>query len=339
LKQYFEQNGIAVIPVETGAQMLIDEMEADADSDVQVIVGGGLVPLRVSASGDLRTHRLRRKLALEDSPFLGDHVVNSKAVLPMVAAMSWIANACEQLYPGYKYWGFENYKVLKGIIFDETLADEYILDLKEIAKSPDGDIVFDAMISSETADGKKRFHYSTKITLCKELPEAPIYAAFDPEVREDIPGPPLYEDGTLFHRYSFQGVERVLNISPQKVTMYCVLPDVDERYQGQFPVQAFNYFMVDIGFQSMGIYARHFYDAGSLPLQAHGGEHYADVQFGAPFYVSLEIRSASETGLVTDLIVHDERGRVYFKVLGGEITISKRLNELFLLNKLPEPVK
>jgi hypothetical protein len=37
--------------------------------------------------------------------------------------------------------------------------------------------------------------------------------------------------------------------------------------------------------------------------------------------------------------VHDEQGRVYMRVLGGEVTISKSLSELFLLNKLPVAVK
>jgi len=157
-------------------------------------------------------------------------------------------------------------------------------------------------------------------------------------VREDIPGEQFYADYTLFHGYAFKGVERVLNISRERVTLQCRLPVVDRRYQGQFPVQSFNYFMTDIGFQSMGIYARHFYGAGSLPLRAGGGEHYADVPWGAVFYVSLDIHHASDTGLDTTLYIHDEQGRIYMKVMHGEITISARLNELFKKNRLPQPL-
>lgn len=338
LKAYFAQHHIPVIPVDVGAQMLIDELEAGkAHGSIQVVVGAGIGILRNQPDTTLKTHRLRRTLVLNANPFLQDHVVNGKAVLPMVSAMSWMANACEQLYPGYRYVNFETYKVLKGVIFDETLADEYILDLKEVLKTEDR-IEFDAMVSSEP-NGKKRFHYSTRIALTPVLPEAPIYTNFDRTVRENLDGETLYQNGTLFHQFSFKGVQRVLNISPEKVTMICQLPQVDEDYQGQFPVQSYNYFMVDIGFQSMGIYARHFYQAGSLPLQAGSGEHYGDVDFGETFYVSLEIKTASPTGLVTDLYVHDENGRVYMKVLGGEVTISDRLNDLFLLNKLPEPIR
>lgn len=337
LKAYFEEHNIKVIPVEVGAHMLIEELEAAAGDDVQVVIGSGINIPPAEQSAELRTHRLRRVLKLEDSPFLQDHVVDGKAVLPMVSAMSWMSNAAEGLYPGFRAFGFENYKVLKGIIFDETLADSYVLELKEISKDADS-LTVDAMVSSKTHDGKPRFHYSARLFLLKRIPDMPVYANMDLSVREDLPGAGFYDDYTLFHGFAFKGVERVVNISREKVTMQCRLPIVEPRYQGQFPVQSFNYYMTDIGFQSMGIYAKHFYGAGSLPLRAGGGEHYADVEWGAVFYVSLEIHSASETGLVTTLYIHDEAGRIYMKVMQGEITISTRLNDLFKRNRLPQPL-
>ncbi len=50
---------------------------------------------------------------------------------------------------------------------------------------------------------------------------------------------------------------------------------------------------------------------------------------GAPFYVSLEVRSHSESGLVADIIAHDAEGKVYTRVDGAEVTISAQLNRLF----------
>jgi len=337
LKSYFEENGIKVIPVEVGAHMLVEELEkVPGDDAVQIVVGSGISAIATEPTGDLQTHRMTRNLRLEANPFIQDHVVDGKGVLPMVSGMSWMCNAAEGLYPGYRAFGFEDYRVLKGIIFDETLADSYTMELKEVSKSAE-EIVLQAMISSQLPDAKMpRFHYRTTLTLYNKIPPMPIYANMDLTVREDIPGARFYDDYTLFHGYAFKGVGRVLNISRDKVTMQCKLPVVDRRYQGQFPVQSFNYFMTDIGFQSMGIYAKYFYKAGSLPLKAGGGEHYADVPWGATFYVSLEIHTASETGLNTTLYIHDEDGKLYMKVINGEITISTRLNDLFKRNKLPQ---
>jgi NAD(P)-dependent dehydrogenase (short-subunit alcohol dehydrogenase family) len=338
LKAYFEANAIKVIPVEVGAHILIEELEALHGEDTQIVVGGGGIARPViEPSGDLKVHRLHRRLSLHANPFLQDHVVDGKAVLPMVCGMSWMSNAAEGLYPGFRAFGFENYRVLKGIVFDETLAAQHTLELKEVSKDAE-QITLDAMISSLTADGKPRFHYSTRLFALAKNPPMPRFDAIDLAVREDIPGSQFYDDYTLFHHFSFKGVERVLNISRELVTMQCRLPVVESRYQGQFPVQSFNYFMTDIGFQAMGIYAKYFYGAGSLPLRAGGGEHYADVPWGGEFYVSLEILSASETGLVTTLNIHDLDGNLYMRVLNGEITISKNLNDLFRRNRLPQPI-
>lgn len=337
LKAYFEQHNIKVIPVEVGAHMLIEELEnVPGDEAVQVVIGSGIGVLGITPEGDLKTHRLRRKLRLRENPFLQDHVVDGKAVMPMVSAMAWMGNSSEQTYPGYKAFAFEDYRVLKGIVFDDEFSEDFTLELKEVSKDAE-QITLDAKISSQPAGSKlPRFHYSARLFLRTQIPPMPIYERMDLTVREDIPGSQFYDDYTLFHGYAFKGVERVLNISKEKITMQCRLPVVEPRYQGQFPAQSFNYFMTDIGFQSMGIYAKYHYGAGSLPLRAGGGEHYADVPQGDVFYVSLEIHKASDMGLDTTLYIHDEQGRIYMIVMHGEITISTRLNDLFTRNRLPE---
>jgi NAD(P)-dependent dehydrogenase (short-subunit alcohol dehydrogenase family) len=339
LQQYFEQHQIKVIPVEVGAQMLFEELEFGNQDVVQVVIGSTINVVTKQDSDELRTHRIRRKLVLEESPILGDHVVNGQAVLPMVCALTWAANTLEQLYPGYKFFKYLNYKILKGIVFDETLADEYILDLKEVAKSEaDGELTVDAMIWANTPDGKPRFHYSMQLVHRREIPSAPIYDRFDLTNSLDISGEKAYADKILFHGWSFQGINRVLNISTERTTSLCIQPIVPERYQGQFPIQAFNYFGVDSALQSLGIFGRVTYEVGSLPLSAASGESYRYIPFETPFYVSLETRAITDTGITGDLYLHDENGLIYFIAYGSKVLLSKRLIELFFLNTLPEPI-
>ena len=108
---------------------------APANPPTQIVVGGPLFPLARELGSELNSFRIRRGLSLEANPFLRDHVIGGQAVLPTVCAIAWIANACEQLYPGYRFFSSENYRALKGIVFDSSLADEYVLDLKETAKN------------------------------------------------------------------------------------------------------------------------------------------------------------------------------------------------------------
>lgn len=341
LRDYFDKLGIRIIPVDVGTRMLIDELEAPIGKEaVQVVIGSAIVAPPVPPTGDLQTYQLKRKLSLADSPFLGDHVVDNKAVLPMVSAMSWMSNAAEQIHRGYRYFSFKNYKVLKGIVFDETLADEYTLELKEISKNAD-EIVLESMIKSEH-NGKPRFHYSAQLILRAVIPPAPIFHdyEFDPDaVESNTSGEELYTNGTLFHRHSFKGVQRVMKIGPKGLKMRCQLSVIPPEYQGQFPVQSFNYFMADIGLQSIGIWARHFHDAGSLPLRAMLGEHFMNVEFGDVFYVSMKVLSNTSTDVAAEITLYDEEGRVYMVVSDIAVTMSKSLNPMFLRNTLPEGIR
>jgi hypothetical protein len=162
---------------------------------------------------------------------------------------------------------------------------------------------------------------------------------FIPSFESASAGAPFYQDGTLFHGYSFQGVNQLLEIDEHGLVMYCVLPRVDADYQGQFPVQAFNYFMADIGLQSIGIWSRHFYKMGSLPLRAGHGQHFGQVAFGQDFFVTMRVRAHSTTNVSATITFHDKAGYIYMVIDDLEVTMSQRLNELFLKNKLTEPLR
>jgi NAD(P)-dependent dehydrogenase (short-subunit alcohol dehydrogenase family) len=331
LRALFAERQIDIIPIDSGAQMLVDELERRNSPAVQVLIGS---PMNVHANGydplaPLKTRQVQRTLSLAANPFLQDHMIGGQAVLPTVCALEWMGNTAEQLYPGYTFFRAENYRVLKGIVFDETLAPTYTVEVKEADKSVKGLIVLDVMISSKTPQGKPRFHYSVRLHLIDQTPAAPQYPNADYRMTDGEPGAPLYTNGTLFHGPSFQGVRRILNYSPQRLTLECEMPDVSEAMQGQFAIQSFNPFLADVQFQSMVIWTRRFYNAGSLPLRAQAGTYYGSPGPGALFYVSLEVRSHSESGLVADIIAHDAEGKIFTQVEGAEVTISAQLNRLF----------
>jgi NAD(P)-dependent dehydrogenase (short-subunit alcohol dehydrogenase family) len=332
LRAMFAERHIDIIPVNSGAQMLVDELERRNSSAVQVLIGSAMnVPAHeIEPLSPLITQRVQRTLSLRSNPFLQDHIIGGQPVLPTVCALAWMGNTTEQLYPGYTFFRAENYRVLKGIVFDDTLALAYSVEVKEVDKKEQ--LVLDVLISSQTPQGKPRYHYSVRLYLCPQLllQRAPRYDLADYSSTNAQPGAPLYANGTLFHGPSFQGVTRVLNFTKERLTLECEMPYVSEVDQGQFAIQSFNPFLADVQFQSMVIWARLFYNAGSLPLRAQAGEHYRTPAPGEPFYVSLEVRSHSESSLIADIIAHDANGEIYSRVSGAEVTISAQLNRLFM---------
>jgi len=331
LKKAFEERNVRVIPADVGANILADELMPSAAPVSQIVVGDAPPPPPASHTPELRHYEIRRKLSLDANPFLHDHRIGEHPVLPATCAATWVASACEQLYPTHTFHTIENYKVLKGIVFDENLADEYVLDLKEIAKSDDGDVEFDALIWSHNKNGRKLYNYSLRLKLVTTPPPPPPHAesfyAGEP-MESPLSGKTLYGDGTLFHGPSFQGVERVLHVSNARLTMEVTLPKIDHKVQGQFPVQTGNPFIYDAIVQSLLIWAQVFYQAPCLPSYMERLDQYKAIPFDEVIRVTLEIASQSETAVVGNLTVQDQSGQTYVYIKGLQGTISRRLNTM-----------
>jgi hypothetical protein len=143
-----------------------------------------------------------------------------------------------------------------------------------------------------------------------------------------IPGKALYQNGTLFHGPSFQGVERVLHVSRGKLVTRCILPKIDAHHQGQFPVQTSNPFIYDAIVQCLLIWSQHFYQAPCLPSRLQKLEQYRSIPFDTPFEVNMEIQSQTDTSVVANISVTDLDGNAFVQFTGLEGTISTHLGQV-----------
>ncbi len=335
LKKAFAERDIVVIPVETGAEMLVNELAPVKPAPAQVVVGSPLSRQPGALAPDLQTYHIRRRLSLEANPFLQDHRIGGKPVLPATCAASWIIHSSEQLYPGFTFSSLDDYRVLKGIVFDDTLADEYVLDLKETSKSIEEGIHFEAMIWSKNQRGRSLYHYTMRLRLLRNLPPAPLVSLGDFAPlpgSQPRAGQEFYRDGTLFHGPSFQGVDQVVRVDDAGVLMRCRLPALEERAQGQFPVQTTNPYLLDAIVQCLLIWSQSYYHAPCLPSSLEAFEQFRPMQFGQNLYVSMHVRSHSHTSVVGDIRVQDQSGRLFVRIQGLEGTISEHLGHLLANN-------
>jgi len=344
LKRVFAERDMAVIPTDAGAEMLVKEITARHsvdDQPVQIVVGQ--LPTRSASdiSGELQKFEIRRHLSLDANPFLLDHQIGLHPVLPATCAASWIASVCEQLLPGYTFFQLEDFKVLKGIVFDENLADEHILELNEIEKVPGEMVKFAARILSKNKNGWPLYHYSLNATLVSELPPTSIHkvdmkAAAGP-TSEGILGKALYEDGTLFHGPSFQGVQHVVSMGEDRLVLEVLLQPIPPDKQGQFPLQTYNPFAYDAIVQSLLIWAQRFYKAPCLPSHLVKLEQFRAIPFGVLSIVDMKIVSHNQTSVVADIIVTDTQGTILAKFTALQGTISQALKRFIGGEAAPVP--
>ncbi len=329
LRKFFEAQNVQLIPLQQGGQKLVDLLTAGRTLPPQLIVGG-FPPRPAVGLADKPTSRLvRRKLTPEANPFLMDHVIGASAVLPATCAAAWLVHLAEQLYPGYYCSEMQDYRVLKGIVFDDTFVEDYTLEMSETSDRQGEQILLSTRISSKNQKGTTRYHYSAALTLTAAPPPPPHLLLQDDGIDRSanvIDGAELYRNGTLFHGRDFQGVQRLLALSPEGLTMDCRLPALEEHRQGQFPVQRINPFLYDAVVQSLLIWTQMILQAPCLPSRLEKLELYQPLDFDRRYRAHMTIRSRTETTVTGDITVQDGDGNVCVRFIGLEGTISKRLN-------------
>lgn len=332
LKQLFEQQNIKVIPQQTGAQMLAEELTQTQAKTPQIIVmSNPISPSPKLVTPQKHSYRLYRRLTLRGNPFVYDHVIGGNAVLPAMCALAWITNSCEQLYQGYRFLSCHNYQVLKGVVFDKSLANLYCLDLTEVDKTED-EIKFEALIWSETAKGIPLYHYRGIINITKQVIAERKLEESIQTVTESFLNLQPYQAGVLFHQPRFQGIKKILEINNNQLVFNCYLPKISTQDQGQFSVQSFNSYTADLLFQCLLVWVRKHYNSGSLPLKLNELEQFSSLPFNQEFWIKLSINEHSDTKVIANALAYNSQGKIYLEATNMEVTLSSCLNVLFLNN-------
>lgn len=337
LKRILTRKNIPLIAPEEGTRTLVDLLSTPQDTP-QIVVGAPLPIPPHKLNPELKSYRINRRLLLESNPFLADHVIGGNAVLPTVCAVAWFIKSCSDLYPDFKFHAVRDYRVFKGIIFNKSAPDHYLMELNEIEKTGES-ITIHGKISSQPAGENIRYHYQAEVELRRSIPDRPQISEMNLNHDSSLSADSLYTSKVLFHGPKFQGVKKILNISPQGLTTECFLPPVTAGDLGQFPADQFNPLLADVHLQGLLIWAHHNLGAVGLPLQIASGVQYEMPPFGSTSYATLRVRSTSNHKLVADVISHDREGLIYSEVTNAEITLTDTLYQLFLDNQLEkEPV-
>jgi NAD(P)-dependent dehydrogenase (short-subunit alcohol dehydrogenase family) len=334
LKRHFAARGVELVPPDAGARVVSDALAPDAAPPPQLLVGSPLPSAPARLESPARGHRIVRRLGDASNPFLRDHVIGGRPVLPVTCAMAWIADACESRYPGLHAVRLEDCHVLGGVVIDEDEEAELALELTESAGPAEGgELRIRAEISRPGTGARPRPHYRADVVLARERPQAlpngrpPGRAAAAP-AEED--GASLYLDGTLFHGPAFQGVRRVLSLDAGGLELECRLPQVPERVQGQFRAGSVNPYVADALFQGVVVWARRTHGVASLPVRTVAAELHRPLEFDHDYTVSVAVRESAPHRLVADIDAADADGAVCLRLLGAEVTLSPTLSRLFV---------
>lgn len=333
LKKLFKERGIKVIPESAGTEILCNELSNVNKNHNQIVVGSSMV-VPVKPDFNKQPPVINRTIDLGSNPTMTDHVIGGEAVLPVVFALSWIADCCMNQYPGYHFYQCQDMQVLKGIIFKPGVTHDYQVELIQLPDTNTDVIQMAVSVTSSSGGRLPVFHYKCKITLKREIEQAPVH--FLPTAMDDnqVNIPQFYDDGTLFHGPSLRGIKKVLSLDDQNFVGNCVCPSIAFEQQGQFPITAMNHYVADIMLQSVVVWARKQYDFASLPLKIGKGTFYKLAEFEKEYIIDVEVIKKSKAKVISNIKCVDQQGQIFMELSEVEVTLSKNLNQKFLENRI-----
>ena len=311
-----------------------------------------------------------KTLVAANNVFLNDHVIGDDAVLPTVCALTWIKQAASLACPELTISAIEDYKLFKGVVFEasnepssvtanfvvtaelltsellasQQLTSEQLVDEQHLATTLAQSAqvrlaVKIASLGSNSANNKQRmqFHYGATVVMTEK---ALVAASLSQRINEvlqtaqssntAINDLAIYQDGTLFHGASFQGIEAVLVNTQTSLVLQCRAPHVDSQHCGDFAISHDNIFANDLVYQSMLVWTKLNYQQGSLPSSTGKWISYRNIKAGENFRLVVDVIKHSARQLVADIYLVDDNQSVIAQVEQAKVTLGKNLTELFL---------
>lgn len=332
LKKVFENEGVGVIPLEAGAEYLLQEVSSAGATEV-VVQGDlpGKKAKNVNIIVPSLTPSLERDLSVDEYPVLRSHVIGGMAVLPVALMIELLAHGAIHGNPGLVFQGFKDLRVLKGVRLGgreswrmRVLSGKaskkngsFVVPV-ELSTSLNGDKFRNAraevLLSAAPSNGK---HRASRLTL---------------PASQKLNGD-LYQ--ILFHGPDLQAIEQLHGCSKQGIAAMLRTAPKPSTWMRR-PLRSgwiTDPLALDGSFQMMILWS--YENQGSVSLPAYAGSY---EQFSAfprdKVMVSAQVTENSKNKALANIEFADGQGNLVARMENYECVIDPSLTKAFTNNKL-----
>jgi acyl transferase domain-containing protein/NAD(P)-dependent dehydrogenase (short-subunit alcohol dehydrogenase family) len=337
LKAVFEEEGVGVIPLAAGAELLVHTLGSQDQAVEVVVLGGGSLPVRsqpVEASGTALSSAFEREISLELMPVLRSHVVGGRAVLPMALSVEWLAHAALHGNPGLLFHGFDELRILKGVRLSEGQSYRLKALAGKVSKH-DGMFKLPVELHATGGDGRSFPHARANVILVNKLPKPaltpPVLTAqpYERDVEE------VYRD-LLFHGPDLQGIQAVESFSAEGIIARMAAAPTPATWLKQ-PLRS-NWLAdplaLDSAFQLLCFWTYETQGAYSLPAHAGGYRQFRRSFPADGVRVLAHVKQANTHRAIVDYWFVDRAEEVVAYMNDYECVIDASLNQAFRRNQL-----
>jgi len=331
LKAIFKKEGVGLIPLDTGAEYLIQELQSGSSQAVELVVLG---PTPDGSPITNPTPSLQLCYSLDVSlatmPILSSHVINARAVVPVSLMIEWLAHGALHALPGLRFVGLQDFRLFKGI----TIEASQCLKIRVLAGSTDvvptnqgrRESIIVEVRSDDLLHARARIHLSEDYLTSVNSQPAVTHAPFSLQP---------YTDSSLFHGVGLQGIMHVSGCDDQGIsgeTLTAPEPAVwlKNPLRSQWLADPL---VLDASFQLMILWTEHFYSHGSLPTAIGRLELYAPFP-ATSVSIDIQLQNRQTHKATASIDFRDSQGCVIARIDDYECVIDVSLNAGFARNTL-----
>ncbi|MBW2118931.1 MAG: SDR family NAD(P)-dependent oxidoreductase [Deltaproteobacteria bacterium] len=351
LRKVFEKEGVALIDLKAGANYLVREISANSDRPVEVVImGRNLDEHNKEASLSARDTRaevipetsplsmaFERQLDIENYPFLQSHVLNGRPVLPMAVMIEWMAHGALHGNPGLRFIGFDNLRMLKGVILDEEKPCTIRVMAGRTVKK-DGFRMSPVKLISAGGNGREYIHASAEIVLGSTLPKGDASitgVSLAPYNRNETE---IYNTDLLFHGPHFQGIRQVEGCSRKGIVASVSTAPIPAEWIKN-PLRntwLADPLVLDSAFQMMILWSFENNGVGALPCFAGRFRRFQPVFPKQGVRIVISVTRDSEHRALADIeFIDPVTGKLIARMEDYECVMDASLNCAFKCNRLP----
>ena len=348
IKRGLRERGMEPIPIPAGRHFFLNELLNGPRHDVELVAGEGpwasltanvlvnagpsrsafAFPLvrrapRIGLGGAVT---LEHRLSLADDPYLSDHVVDGRPVMPMAAALEYMAQFVASGWPEWQVAEVRDLRQLASLALDESQDGNVILRARAATHSEPGS----QAVTVELVDARRKAgpNFRATVVLMQALPAAGEPALERPAAGDAIEGSKAYAS-YLFQGERFRSVTRVLALgdSGAHCTVQTSTPRMflgDRASGGDW---LFDPAAIDAASQMSFVWAHLLQTQGSMPVRLGAVRRLGKGPVIGPLQLVQRMRVA-DGGLAFDCEFVDAAGQVRYAISDGEGSMNAALNRL-----------
>ncbi|MBA2750211.1 MAG: SDR family NAD(P)-dependent oxidoreductase, partial [Tatlockia sp.] len=351
VKRQFIEQGVIPIAIAAGRQFFANELRYGSFTDVEVIAGDAPWEREEAKQGQWLTSdtksfanlpfistpvqlqpnstvTLEHTFSLANDPYLQDHCLDGKPVVPAAVALEWIAEFVQSAWPELVVAEIHELRVLRGLVLEAKGIP--VLFSARASSHADAESL---EISVEILDPLCRIpYYRASVVMRSDFESAPTNPFLPLTSGKALIPATVYEQ-YLFHGGRFQLLTEVARLNEQGVDAV-VQSSQPQQWLTSSSQWLFDPGVIDTAPQIAIAYLRDRIDSTPLPTRFGKVTRYG-ITPNKALNLAWRVTSSPSSDsplLVYDAVFYDAQGKVYLWLQNVESTCSPALNRL--ANKL-----